>query len=318
MLNARQTLLVFSQGATLEHGLDIRDNTMEMSMPESSYDEPEAVPPIFDGSEACATAAQEEDSVNVSAPQQAPEPRWGFWATVGFSLVVLAVFVGLQTGVAIVFVVVQLASSGQALNQVDAAALSSSGLLLSLATFASMPPCLGLVVLAAWLKRGATIRGYLGFQAVSLCSILIWLGLALVYFIAADGLTYLLGRPIVPEVMANAYQTAGFLPLFWAALVVMAPLFEETFFRGFMLEGFRYTRLGAVGAVLVTALVWSAIHIQYDFYQIATIFVGGLLLGTAKLRTGSVVVTMSMHCLQNIVATIETAVYVHLNGNGVG
>jgi hypothetical protein len=117
-------------------------------------------------------------------------------------------------------------------------------------------------------------------------------------------------------VIANAYESAGFLPLLWAALIVMAPLFEETFFRGFMLEGFCYTKLRAVGAILLTSLVWSAIHIQYDVYQVATIFVGGLLLGTAKLRTGSVLVTMSMHCLQNVLATVETAIYVHLNGNG--
>ena len=231
---------------------------------------------------------------------------------------VLAAFVGIQTAVAIGFVIVQISISGRMLNEADAASLSSNGSLVSLAALTSMPPCLALVALFAWLKRGATIRGYLGLQGATLRVGLTWLGIMLLYAAATDGLTYALGRPIVPEFMVNAYKSAGFLPPLWIALVVMAPVFEEVFFRGFMLEGFRRTKLGAIGAVLLTSIVWAGIHIQYDAYQIGTIFVGGLILGTAKIRTRSVLVTMAMHCLQNLIATIEAAVYVYLNGNSAG
>jgi len=193
------------------------------------------------------------------------EPRWGFWATVGFSLVVLVAFLGLQTVVAIGFVLVQVVNTGRLPNPTEAEALTSNGLLLSLSALVSMPPCLALAALFAKLKRGATIRGYLGLRSAPLWVACTWLGVTLLYVAAADGLTYALARPIVPAVIATAYSTAGFLPLLWIALVVMAPVFEESFFRGCMLEGFRHTRLRA--------------------------------------------------SLQNIIATIETAVYVHLQGN---
>ncbi|HWB08188.1 MAG TPA: CPBP family intramembrane glutamic endopeptidase [Pirellulales bacterium] len=246
------------------------------------------------------------------------EPRWGFWATAGFSLVVVAVFVGLQTAAAIGFVVVQIAVSGQIPNEAEAASLGSNGLLLSLATLISMPASLALVCLFAKIKRGATVRGYLGLRGVTFHVGLAWLGIMLLYAAAVDGLTYALGRPIVPEFMVSAYGSAGFLPLLWIALVILAPLFEEIFFRGFMLEGLRHTRLGAIGAVMLTAIAWAEIHLQYDAYQIGVIFVGGLLLGAARIRTGSVLLAMGMHSLQNIIATTEAAVYVHLKANGAG
>lgn len=284
-----------------------------MLLPQSHNHGEKLRPPGPDADGARSATAVGGDIAVLSTPA---EPRWGFWATVGFSLVVGAAFVSVQTAVAIGFVVAQIAVSGHALNEAEAASLGASGLLLALATLVSMPIGLALVVLFAKIKRGATVRGYLGLRKVPLRVALLWLSMTLVYAAAVDGLTYALGRSIVPEFMARAYRSAGFLPLLWIALVVAAPLFEEAFFRGFMLEGFRHSRLGAIGAVLLTSLAWAAIHIQYDAYEIGTIFVGGLLLGTAKIRTGSVLLTMAMHSLLNIVATIEAAIFVHANGAG--
>lgn len=60
---------------------------------------------------------------------------------------------------------------------------------------------------------------------------------------------------------------------------------------------------------LLTAALWAMIHLQYDAYGIATIFFGGLLVGTACLKTGSVLLCVVMHAMMNLVATIEVAVY---------
>ena len=40
----------------------------------------------------------------------------------------------------------------------------------------------------------------------------------------SDTLTVFLHRPLVPTSMVDAYATAGFVPLFWLALIVAAPL----------------------------------------------------------------------------------------------
>ena len=92
------------------------------------------------------------------------------------------------------------------------------------------------------------------------------------------------------------------------ALLVAAPLFEETFFRGFLFRGFASSFLGVIGTVLVTAGLWALLHVQYDAYGIALVFALGLLLGIARARTGSLWVPIAMHSAANLVATIETAV----------
>jgi membrane protease YdiL (CAAX protease family) len=93
--------------------------------------------------------------------------------------------------------------------------------------------------------------------------------------------------------------------------VVAAPLYEETFFRGFMFRGIRQSRLGATGALLITAAVWALMHVQYDAFTVAQIFAGGILLGAARLKTGSIYTTLAMHALWGLVATIEIAVSLH-------
>ena len=109
--------------------------------------------------------------------------------------------------------------------------------------------------------------------------------------------------------MARAYQTAGFLPLFWIALVVAAPLFEEICPFGVSCSrACRYSWLGTTGAIVIAALVWAGIHMQYDAYQISTVFLGGLLLGAARWKTGSVYTTIIMHAFWNLIATVETAI----------
>jgi membrane protease YdiL (CAAX protease family) len=108
--------------------------------------------------------------------------------------------------------------------------------------------------------------------------------------------------------MTKAYATAGSMPLFWLAIVVAAPFLEELFFRGFMIEGLRLSWLGPVGAVLITSGLWAMIHIQYGPFEIVGIFVNGLLLGAAMLKTRSLWVPFSMHALVNLIATVEVAI----------
>jgi len=126
-----------------------------------------------------------------------------------------------------------------------------------------------------------------------------------VLLILSDGLTKLMGRPIVPDTMVEAYQTAGFVPLFWFTLLVVAPLTEETLFRGFLFEGILHSKLQIRGALIITAAWWASIHVQYDWYGRATVFVFGLFLAYIRLKTNSILMTMCLHSLMNLIATLE-------------
>ena len=158
------------------------------------------------------------------------------------------------------------------------------------------------------LKRGATISEYLGIQPICQGDVRKWVAVAVLIVGLFDGLNILLGRAVVPEFMSIAYSSADPVWLLWFAVVLAAPLFEELFFRGFLLEGFRLSFLGPIGAVLLTSAAWAAIHLQYDTYDLTVIFLFGCILGAAKLKTGSVLLPMGMHALTNCFATFEAAI----------
>jgi len=240
-----------------------------------------------------------------TSPQLAPPAKagpWGFWITVGFSAVIAIAIILVQ-----LFVAVAWLALNAALGHQLPPGWESQGLLLAVATCASAPAAVGLAWLFAWLRRTLPVSEYLGLRAVTVGVFAKWSVLLLLMVAVSDGLTMLLGRPVVPEVMQEAYRTAGFTPLLWVAVVLIAPVEEETLFRGFIFTGLKHSRLGSVGAVLLTSLAWSLIHVQYDAYGIGTVFVSGLLLGYARFKTGSVYLTVWLHALMNFIATVETA-----------
>jgi membrane protease YdiL (CAAX protease family) len=225
---------------------------------------------------------------------------WGFWASIGFSITILLAYFLIQSIVVVAFFIAGGIEHPE-----------SNGLLLALATILSAPLSMLLIVLFAKLRKDFPLRDYFGFRQAARAEWVRWLLLLCAFMAAFDVITYLLNRPIVPACMVEAYKTAYFPPVLYVALLIMAPLFEELLFRGFLFEGIRHSRLGAVGAVALTALGWSVLHVQYDVYNIASIFLFAILLGLARIRTGSVCVTIIMHGVNNFVATLEVLLKVH-------
>ncbi len=241
-------------------------------------------------------------------PSSAP---WGIWATIGLSLVIITCFLLVQTlGVGLFTAIVQNNNPDLDFEEFSIS-LQTNGFLIAIVTCATTVTTVGLIALFVSLRKGATLRGYLHLHPVSAKTLCTWVGVALVFAVAWDGLTYLLDRAVIPEFMLRAYVTAYFVPLLWLAIVIAAPLAEELFFRGFLFEGIRYARLGATGAVVITSMLWAVIHLQYGPYEISTVFILGLILGVARLATGSIYTSIAMHALVNLVATAEVAVYIH-------
>ena len=235
---------------------------------------------------------------------------WGFWATIGLGVVVAVADLGTQNGVLIVWIIAK-SSLGQ---EPIAQSPGGDGLFVALAKCASMPVAVGLVWLFARLRAGISVKEYLALNPLSWRAAARWCAALAGLVVLSDGLRILLHRPIVPEVMVQTYQTAGIPPLLWLAVVVAAPLGEETLFRGFLFKGILHSRLGGAGAIVLTALIWAALHRQYDLFDMANIFVAGLLLGYARLRTNSIYSGLLMHALMNLIATIEVAAAIRLAG----
>jgi uncharacterized protein len=234
---------------------------------------------------------------------------WKFAATLAWGLLVAAVFVGAQvtaTGV------IALQGKGE-LTEAQAArileAAPTDGYVLAVSTFVSMLVCVPLLFGIAWLKKGSDLRQYFALRPVPVQTLFAWIGITLVLLAFSDGLTWMLGKPIVPDFMRVVNATAQPVWLLWLALVVAAPLFEEIFFRGFLFTGFAASAAGPVGAIVITSVLWAAIHLQYDLYGIATLFVLGVVFGLARLRAGSLYVPLALHAMTNLIAAAQAAFF---------
>jgi len=237
-----------------------------------------------------------------------PATPWGFWATLGWSLLIALGYVLVQGVAAFVMALAGLVGKAGAIP--SAKEFEVSGLAIAVATILSTPVAVCLCLLFASLRRGIPVRDYLGLGWPTTTTCARWCLAFLAMVLAADAVTSALGRPIIPEFMVETYRSAKLLPLLWIALIVGAPLSEEFFFRGFLFSGLQHSFAGPWGTVVLTAALWAVIHVQYDVYGMGMIFLQGLLLGCARLATGSVWLCVALHGLTNFVATVETAAYV--------
>jgi membrane protease YdiL (CAAX protease family) len=232
---------------------------------------------------------------------------WGFWASAGFGVLTFMGTIVVQVVMLAGFAAYEeFAGPGLGNFQAFADSLESNGLLVAVATIASAVVTTPLILFFAWLRRGLPVGAYLGWVRPDGWKAATWLGWTVGLLVATDLLSWLLGRPIVSDFQMDAYRSAGVLPLLWIAFVVAAPWSEELLFRGFLLEGFRRSRLGPAGAVLLTSLIWTVLHAQYGLYELSHIFLLGIILGAARLSTGSLKVPMALHAVVNLIATIET------------
>lgn len=109
--------------------------------------------------------------------------------------------------------------------------------------------------------------------------------------------------PDMPEILENALKSITNGPL-WASLIsvsIFAPLFEEWLCRGLVLRGLM-NKMSPAGAICVSAIFFAVLHLNP--WQAIPAFILGLLFGYVYYRTGSLKLTMLMHCVNNTFATI--------------
>ncbi len=93
-------------------------------------------------------------------------------------------------------------------------------------------------------------------------------------------------------------STEHFIVFFTLFVAVLGPIFEEIFFRGFAYTALR-ARFGASAAMILTALVFSALHLNLTAFL--PIFFLGIFLAYLYEKTGSLVPSMTAHVLHNVI-----------------
>jgi len=243
-----------------------------------------------------------------------PKPRyWGLWATIGFSLLVAVAYVVANLVVIGVFTIAKrlLDPAFDPMSMDDM--LAHNGLLLAVTLMTSSCVVIGLVLLLIHFCRGTSAKQYLALHRVSYRTLTFWLAVTALGLVCVNVLKYLTGQDVVSHYVTDAWQTLDWLPLLCFVGIIVGPLSEEVFYRGFLFAGLRHSPLGNLGAVLVTSAAWAAAHQQYDLFEMGFIFAGGILLGIARIRSESLYVPLAMHTLGNLVAIVEVAWFCELS-----
>ncbi|MEH6457121.1 MAG: type II CAAX endopeptidase family protein [Cocleimonas sp.] len=236
---------------------------------------------------------------------------WGFWATLVFGLLVFTVFSICQAAGLFAYIAAVNPQALAALSNPDSAIGAEQ--LLGQYMFngdaiavGQIPAAIVGVMMIIWfasMRKLLSVDEYLDLNIPTLKSMLLFLGLMILIMIAMESVNYFLDRP-VPEFMTKVYNSTQNLPLLWIAVAVGAPFFEEFLFRGFLLEGLSRSKLGMIGAIILTSASWAVIHVQYGWFEIISIFLIGIVLCIAKIKSKSLYVPIAMHMLMNLAASV--------------
>ncbi|MEE9446020.1 MAG: type II CAAX endopeptidase family protein [Cocleimonas sp.] len=237
---------------------------------------------------------------------------WGFWATIGFSIIAFVVMSIIQGVVLVIYAINQ--GIDMDINNEDLAesinAIALDGDLLGLAEIPSAIIGVSLILLFASMRKPLSIKSYLHLHWPGIGTILKWLGIMFLAMIAMQVVMISLGVE-TPSFMTDVYGSTEHKWILWIAVVIGAPFFEEFLFRGFLFEGLRHslskitnTSIGTIITVILTAGIWAVIHMQYGWIEISSIFFVGIILAIARLKSGSLYVPIAMHMMMNLLASV--------------
>jgi CAAX protease family protein len=159
-----------------------------------------------------------------------------------------------------------------------------------------------LVPIAIAAARGATPRqalAQLGFRRFR-PSAVGWMLVAIVAYLAfAIAYAAAFGEPHQKDIAEDLGPTAVQVLL----IAVVAPICEETCFRGFLFGGLR-ERLPRLAAALISALIFGGLHATTGVSAVPPLIFFGFVLALLYERTGSIVPGILLHMLNNSVALL--------------
>jgi membrane protease YdiL (CAAX protease family) len=159
-------------------------------------------------------------------------------------------------------------------------------------------PLVVAVRLAGWPQKDyfALVRPQARWLAIGIACTLAWL-------LAEEAIV--LGLSLLKTGKSPWQPNGSPLLMMWCAMsfaVLYAPILEELTYRGFLYRGLASSRLGANGAIVVTAFIFALTHA----YQgrsgpaLLLVFGTGVLLGWLRKRSGSTLLPILLHAICNL------------------
>ncbi len=161
------------------------------------------------------------------------------------------------------------------------------------------PSIAGLIVVMVVVRlRRSSLREDVRLVPPSRKQAAFWLFLQIIWIALTEWLLHVLG--VAAPSHSEATGLAAAITI--TGMVILAPLNEELIFRGLIFRAIEKTKAGSIGAVLVSAAVFAAVHTQYFGAILALVFLDAVIYGVARWQSRSVPLTIAMHALGNALA----------------
>lgn len=250
----------------------------------------------------------------MSEPKGNIHARWGFWATLGWGFLITLVLLIIQRLIFGMYVGEYypdyLQKYYKNIPSIDVNQLfrdfEFNGTIHSIISFVIFIACLGMVIGVIKMKKGASLRDYLALRLPKAGTAEIWTLVMFIFLTIANILVLLMNKSVPPEFVSKLYQSAQPAWIIWVAGVFITPLFEELFFRGFLMSGLERTVVRPIGAVLISSLIWALMYIQLDSYLVINIYILGVILGMARFHSGSIYLPIGLHMVVNFLTLLLT------------
>jgi CAAX protease family protein len=238
------------------------------------------------------------------ASVERPPRVWKFWGTLLWGLFI---FAALFIGQVVPMLAIVLWKAGR-VDLAEAVHIAGDGKALALTVICGLPFVLAALWLPIHLSR-TPFSDYLALRWTSWQNLVIGI-LAMVFAVEGwDLLARLTHHEVTAGFMGDIVHSAtadGALWLAALAFAVVAPLTEELLARGFLYRGWSESFLRVPGAIALSSLVWTAMHVQYDLFFLGEVFSIGLVLGYMRYRSQSIWLTTVLHGLNNLAALVQT------------
>jgi hypothetical protein len=193
-------------------------------------------------------------------------------------------------------------------DMAEAINVAGDGRTLALTVIGGLPAVLLAIWLPVHLSR-TPFKEYLALRWTSWQNVVI--GIAAMIFVVEgwDLLSKATGHEVTAGFMGDIMKSVmsdGVLWLAVLAFAVVAPLTEELLARGFLYRGWSESFLRVPGAIVLSSLVWTAMHVQYDLFFLGEVFSIGVVLGYIRYRSQSIWLTTLLHGLNNLAAVVQT------------
>lgn len=180
------------------------------------------------------------------------------------------------------------------------AALANDGDAVAKATLYGGIAGIVLVLFTVRLWKRKNFAPFLGMRSTSWKQSLIWTGVFLLLISATEVIARLFPAFQTDFVSKLLGSTTDFLPLF-LGVGLLTPIYEELLMRGLLLGSLRHIA-DEHTAVALSAGVFAVMHLQYPWTVLVLILPLAIVLGYARVRSGSIWLPMLLHVLNNVAA----------------